>query len=255
MIELKHISKTFNRNSANAVVALQDVSLLIQEKSFIVVVGSNGSGKSTLLNALAGTVRIDEGQVMINGADITRLRDYERSKWVARIFQNPLTGTSPELTVLENFRLASLRTQPKGFQIGTGEKFRQMVREKLYMLGLGLENKLDQSMGSLSGGQRQALTLLMAIMSDRGSGAESKILLMDEPTAALDPKTAELVLKIADRIIREYSLTALYVTHQLKDALNYGDRIIRMDGGKIVQDLSHEAKSKLTIAQVYEWFE
>ena len=255
MIEIKHVWKTFNRDSAEPIVALQDVSLVIAEKSFVVVVGSNGSGKSTLLNALAGTVRVDEGQILINGIDITRLADYRRSQWIARIFQNPLTGTSSELTVLENFRLAALRTQPKKFQVGTGEKFRQTVREKIYMLGLGLESKLDQVMGTLSGGQRQALTLLMAVMPfNHGGVDETKILLMDEPSAALDPKTSELILKIAQRIIREFNLTVVFVTHQLKDALQYGDRIIRLNQGKIEQDLSNDSKAKLTIGEVYEWF-
>ncbi len=249
MIELKHISKTFNRNTSDPVVALRDLSLTIAEKSFVVVVGSNGSGKSTLLNALAGTIRVDEGEILIDGIDITKLSDYQRSKWVARVFQNPMTGTAPELTVLENFRLASLRTQSKGFRIGTGEKFKQLVKEKIYMLNLGLENKITQPMGTLSGGQRQALTLLMAVMD------ETKILLMDEPTAALDPKTSELILQLAGKIIREFHLTVLFVTHQLKDALHYGDRIIRMNEGSIAEDLSNESKSKLKIDEVYRWFE
>lgn len=259
MIELKHLRKTYGIKTSNPTLALDDVSLSIPVKSFVVVVGANGSGKTTLLNALAGTVQVDEGAVMINGVDVTRKADYKRSKWVARIFQNPLTGTSPELTVFENFRLASLRLQTKKLTIGTDAKFRQQVREKIYVLGLGLENKLDQMMGTLSGGQRQALTLLMAVMpwrsGDYSEDEHAKLLLMDEPTAALDPKTAELVMKTADRIIREYNLTVLFVTHQLKDALAYGDRIIRMESGKIAQDLSRDSKSKLTIGDVYGWFE
>ncbi len=255
MIELRHISKTYNRNTPNAVVALQDVSLVIPEKSFVVVVGSNGSGKSSLLNVLAGTAMPDEGQIMINGKDITQLSDYRRSKWVARIFQDPLTGTSHELTVLENFRLASLRTVTKKFQIGTGERFRQLVKEKINLLALGLENKLDQPMGTLSGGQRQALTLLMAVMPSQTGKGESGILLMDEPTAALDPKTSELILKLADRIISEFNLTVIFVTHHLKDVLHYGDRIISMDNGKITRDITGDSKLKLTIGEIYEWFE
>lgn len=249
MIELRNISKTFNRNDSNAVSALDDVSLTIREKSFVVVVGSNGSGKSTLLNVIAGTLSADKGQILIDNKELSRLPDYRRSKWVARIFQNPMTGTSPELTVLENFRLASLRTKPKKFQIGTGDSFRSMVKERIQKIGLNLEYKLDQPMGNLSGGQRQALTLLMASMD------ETKILLMDEATAALDPKTSELILQVADRIIRESGLTVLFVTHQLKDALRYGDRIIRMNEGKIMQDYDKEAKARLTLADVYGWFE
>jgi len=255
MIELRNISKTYLRNTANAVNALQNISLTIPENSFVVVIGSNGSGKSTLLNALAGTVRVDEGNILIRGKDITSLKDYRRSKWVARIFQNPLMGTSPELTVLENFRLASLRTESKKFHIGTGEKFRKSVKEKILMLDLGLENKLDQPMGTLSGGQRQALTLLMAVMPADNGLDEPRILLMDEPTAALDPRAAELVLKMAEKIIRGYNLTVVFVTHQIKDALHYGNRIICMDQGKIVQDLEQERKSGLTLNEVYQWFE
>jgi len=258
VIELKHISKTYNRDSAAAVTALDDISLSLPEKSFTVVVGSNGSGKSTLLNVLAGTVRPDAGTILINGKDVTSLPDYKRSRWIARIFQNPLLGTSPELTVLENFRLASLRTQPKKFIIGTGDKFKKLVKEKINVLGLGLENKLDQPMGTLSGGQRQALTLLMAVMPGQMNAATGDgpgILLMDEPTAALDPKTSALILDISGRIINEFELTVLFVTHHLKDALNYGNRILSMSGGKIDLDLDQLAKSKLTLPEVYEWFE
>jgi putative ABC transport system ATP-binding protein len=254
VIELRNISKTFNRNSAGAVTALKDVSLFLPEKSFTVVVGSNGSGKSTLLNILAGTVRADAGNILINGMDVTHLPDYKRSKWVARIFQNPMMGTSPELTVLENFRLAAIRTQPKKFIIGTGNKFRKLVQEKISILSLGLENKVDQSMGTLSGGQRQALTLLMAVMPGE-LGDDTRILLMDEPTAALDPKTSTLILELAAKIIGEYKLTVLFVTHHLKDALNYGNRIVCMEEGRIVQDLDQSAKLKLTMPEVYQWFE
>jgi putative ABC transport system ATP-binding protein len=257
VIELKNISKTFNRNSASAVTAMRDVSLVIPEKSFTVVVGSNGSGKSTLLNILAGTVRPDEGSILINGKDVTHLADYQRSKWVARIFQNPLLGTSPELTVLENFRLASIRPQQKKFVIGTGNKFRKLVQEKINVLSLGLENKLDQPMGTLSGGQRQALTLLMAVMPGQINNAtadETRILLMDEPTAALDPKTSVLILELAGKIISEFNLTVLFVTHQIKDALQFGNRIVCMNEGRITRDLGQPAKSKLILADVYEWF-
>jgi putative ABC transport system ATP-binding protein len=254
VIELRNIYKTFNRNTPRAVPALKDVSLVIPENSFTVVVGSNGSGKSTLLNMLAGTVRADAGTIIINGKDVTLLPDYKRSKWVARIFQNPLMGTSPELTVLENFRLAAIRTQQKKFIIGTGNKFRKLVQERISILSLGLENKLDQSMGTLSGGQRQALTLLMAVMPGE-MGDDTRILLMDEPTAALDPKTSALILQLAGKIIGEFKLTVLFVTHHLKDALAYGNRIVCMDEGSIVQDLDQTAKSKLTLPEVYEWFE
>ena len=204
---------------------------------------------------LAGTAKPDDGQIMINGKDITHVSDFERSKWIARIFQNPMMGTSPELTVLENFRLASLRMEKKKFRIGTGEAFRKLVKEKITMLGLGLESKLDQPIGTLSGGQRQALTLLMAVMPVQTGKEESKILLMDEPTAALDPKTSALILELADKIIKEFNLTVIFVTHQLKDALRYGDRILSMEGGKVTRDLAYQSKIKLTVPELYGWFE
>ena len=249
MIELKNISKTFGWNSNATVPALQDVSLKLDNGSFTVVVGANGSGKSTLLNILAGTVKADTGAVLIDEKDITRSPDYRRSKWVARIFQNPLMGTAPDLSILENFRLASLRSEPKKLRIGTGAGFRNRVKDKIAILNLGLENKLDQPIGELSGGQRQALTLLMATMD------ESKILLMDEPTAALDPKMAAVILNLANDIIRESRMTALLVTHHLKDARTYGDRIIRMHEGKIANDLNRESKAKLGLPDLFRWFE
>lgn len=252
---MRQISKTYNVHSAEPVHALQEVSLVIPDRSFVVVVGPNGSGKSTLLNVLAGNIRPDAGQVILDGTDITALRDYERSKRMARIFQNPLTGTSPDLTVLENFRLAALRTGKKQFRIGTGEAFRKMVLEKVRMPGLGLENKIDQPMGALSGGQRQALTLLMAVMPVPEEQDKAGVLLMDEPTAALDPKSAVLILELADKIISEYNLTVILVTHQLKDALRYGNRILCMEGGRIARDLSGEAKVKLSLSEMYGWFE
>jgi putative tryptophan/tyrosine transport system ATP-binding protein len=249
MIEIRNISKTFNRGTANEAAALQSVTITIKESEFVVVVGANGSGKTTLLNAIAGTVEVDAGEILIDGKNIAALKDYERSRWIARIFQNPLQGTASELTVLENFRLASLRTKSKGLTIGTGEKFIQQAKEKISTLNLGLENKLNQPMGTLSGGQRQALSLLMAVMD------ETKILLMDEPTASLDPKTSELVLQIADKIIREYKLIALFVTHQLKDALKCGDRIILMQEGSIGRDISSAEKKGLQTTDIYNLYE
>jgi len=249
MIELRHIGKTYNRSTSDPVRALQDITLSISDSEFIVVVGPNGSGKTTLLNALAGTIQPDDGEILIDNADITRVKEFQRSRWIARIFQNPLMGTAPELTVLENFRLASLRTQSKGFQIGTGVKFESLVKEKISILNLGLENKISQPMGTLSGGQRQALTLLMAVMD------ETKILLMDEPTAALDPRTSQLILQLADKIIAKFKLTVLFVTHQLKDALGYGNRLMLMSDGKIIRNINKEEKQLLSIQDAYSWFE
>ena len=248
MISLNGISKTFSKGSPNEVNLLINFNLEINQNDFIIVVGSNGSGKSTLLNILAGVVRINEGSIVLDEKDITQSKDYKRSRWLARIFQNPLAGTAPDLSILENFRLASIRTGSKGLRIGTDKKFRAKVRDRIAVLNLGLENKLDQEMGSLSGGQRQALALLMAIMD------ETRLLLLDEPTAALDPRTSELIMNLADKVIKEYSLTALLVTHQIKDVVNFGNRVIQMKEGKIIRDLRKTEKEKLRIADINEWF-
>ena len=248
MIKLDNVTKTFNRGEANEVTALKNISLEIKEKEFVVLVGGNGSGKSTILNAISGNVIANSGKIFLEGTDVTRLKEYKRSKWIARIFQDPHSGTAPDLSILENFRLSSLRTQRKNLFIGTGKKFRQEVKEKISTLGLGLENRINRPMNSLSGGQRQALTLIMAVMS------EAKIILLDEPSSALDPKTAALVMKSAEEIIRKYELTALLVTHNIKDALLYGNRIIQMDDGKIVRDMGADHKNALTAGEVAEWF-
>lgn len=249
MIELQDVSKTFNRGTANEVQALRNINLTIKDSEFIVVVGPNGSGKTSLLNALAGTIEIDSGEISIDGKNITKLKDYERSRMISRVFQNPMQGTASELSILENFRLASLRAQSKKLRVGTGKDFSEKVKARIEILNLGLEKKLNQPIGTLSGGQRQALSLLMAVMD------ETKLLLMDEPTASLDPRTSESVLSIADRIIKEFNLRALFVTHQLKDALKYGSRIILMQEGKIVKDISSENKTALQSADIYKWFE
>ena len=249
MIELTHITKTFNRNTAIETKALQDINLHIHSGQFVVIVGPNGSGKSTLLNAIAGSISIDSGKIMIGENDVTGMKDFQRSKWIARIFQNPLLGTAPELSILENFRLASLRTQTKKLIIGTNAKFRKRVRDKISILNLGLENKPDQLMGTLSGGQRQALTLLMAVMD------ETRILLMDEPAAALDPKTSDLLMKLAEKIVRDFQLTGILITHHLKYALTYGDRLILMQHGQISKDADRNEKEKLNLHDLNAWFE
>lgn len=248
MIQLQQVSKTFNTGQINEIKALSEVSLEIQKQDFLVVVGANGSGKSTLLNAIAGTFKVDTGKIFIAEKEVTRLADYQRSKWIARIFQNPLLGTGPDLSVLDNFRLAALRTKRKGFRLGVNTKFKKEVKEKIALLEMGLENKLEQKMGTLSGGQRQALTLIMAIMD------EAKILLLDEPTAALDPKSAKNLMYRANQIIQEFQLTALLVTHHLPDAHQYGNRIIQMNGGKIVKDLAQNQKQKLSLDEIFHWF-
>lgn len=248
MIELKDVYKTFNKGQANEVKAVNGVSLLINEGEFVIIAGSNGSGKTTLLNLVAGSLLPTKGSMSLDGNDVSKLHDYQRSQWIARVFQNPLSGTAPDLSILDNFRLAAIRTKPKRFSIGVNESFKKDVKEKISLLGMGLEDKISQPMGTLSGGQRQALTLLMGVMDS------CKILLLDEPSAALDPRSAEVVMKTADRLIKQFALTAILITHNLKDAYNYGNRIIQMAEGSILRDLNKEKKKNLTQAQIFEWF-
>lgn len=249
MISIKHITKVFNKGKVNEVTAMQNVSLQINDSEFVVLIGSNGSGKTTLLNVIGGAEIPTSGVVEINNTNVTPLPEHRRSKWVARVFQNPYNGTAPDLTILDNFRLAALRTRQKKLSIGINAAFKQKVKEKIAMLGMGLENKIDQPIGSLSGGQRQALTLLMSIMDD------TNILLLDEPTAALDPRSAQVILNLADKLIKDFELTALLVTHNLKDAQQYGNRLVQMRQGKIERDINAEAKEKLLLQDMYGWFE
>jgi len=248
MITLQHITRVFNKGRVNEVTALRDVNLQINKGEFVVLIGANGSGKTTLLNIVAGSETCSSGIISINGADVTSLAEHQRSKWIARVFQNPFNGTAPDLTILDNFRLAALRAQSKKLSIGINGAFKKTVQEKIAMLGMGLENKINQPMGSLSGGQRQALTLLMSTMDN------TDILLLDEPTAALDPKSAQVVLTLADKIIKEYNLTAMFVTHNLKDAHQYGSRLIQMQEGKVLRDLNTQDKSNLQLTNLFEWF-
>jgi len=249
MIQVEAVSKTFNPGTVNEVKALDKLTLSIPTGQFLVVIGSNGSGKSSLLNLLSGGLKPDSGQIFLDKTLVSGLEEYQRSRWISHIFQNPLAGTAPDLSILDNFRLASIRTHPKSLFIGIHDTFRKKVQEKISLLGMGLENKLDKLMGTLSGGQRQALTLIMAIMDD------AKILLLDEPTAALDVKSARIVMETASRIIEEYSLSALLVTHNLRDVLQYGDRVIQMGEGRILKDILKSPGVELDIRDVYSWMD
>lgn len=249
MITIKKLHKTFNAGKPNQVNAVNGIDLQINAGDFVTIVGSNGSGKTTLLDIIAGSIRPTEGVINIDGQDATKLRDYQRSRWIARVFQNPLSGTSPDLSIVDNFRLASIRTRAKGLGIGVNETFKNQIKEKISTLGMGLEHKTAQTMGTLSGGQRQALTLLMSVMDS------CKILLLDEPTAALDPRSAHIVMKTADDLIRDYHLTAILITHNLKDAFTYGNRLILMGEGQILKDIGAEEKAVLTQNDLYKWFE
>ena len=248
MIDLNHIHKTFNQGQANQVNAVNGVDLHFGADEFVVIVGANGSGKSTLLDIVAGRVRPSSGSVHIDKMEVTKMPDYRRSQWIARVFQNPLSGTAPDLSIIDNFRLASIRTRPKGLSIGINETFKNQVRERISTLGMGLENKIEQPMGTLSGGQRQALTLLMSVMDS------CKILLLDEPTAALDPKSAQIVMKTADDLIKHYRLTAILITHNLKDAFTYGSRLMLMGEGRVQKDLDSRQKSALKQSDLFDWF-
>lgn len=249
MFQLQHVTKVFNVGKATEVAAVQDLTLRLQPQSFTVLVGANGSGKSTLLNLIAGSTYPDKGLVLLHDREIQRLPDYRRSRWIARVFQNPLLGTAASLSILDNFRMAALRRSTKWIRLGTGGTFRKRVADKVSTLGMGLENKLTQPMGTLSGGQRQALTLLMTVMAD------VEILLLDEPSAALDPRSAREVMEIASRLIAEDRLTALLVTHNINEALRYGTRLIQMENGTIIRDYDEEAKNALDHAAVVSWFD
>jgi len=248
MIGINNIHKVFNKGKANQVNAVNGINLQINDGEFVVMVGSNGSGKTTLLNLVSGSVIPTSGTISIDDHDVTNMPDYKRSEWIARVFQNPLSGTASDLSILDNFRLAAIRTKPKGLSIGVDDAFKKQVKEKIASLGMGLENKIAQPMGTLSGGQRQALTLLMSIMDS------CKVLLLDEPTAALDPRSAEVVMKTADKLIKDFKLTSILITHNLKDAYNYGTRIIQMGEGTILHDLDTDKKTQLKQSDLFDWF-
>ena len=248
MIKVAALNKVYNKGKANQVDAITNIDLSIADGEFLVVVGANGSGKSTLLNLIAGSVLPTSGTVTINGDDVTTLADYDRSQWIARVFQNPMSGTASELSILDNFRLAAIRTKAKGLSIGVSDVFKAKVRQTIATLGMGLEDKLEQSMGTLSGGQRQALTLLMSVMDS------CKVLLLDEPTAALDPRSAAVVMQIAQKLTEQFNLTTILITHNLKDAYTYGNRIIQMSEGQVIKDIDTYNKAKLKQADLFDWF-
>lgn len=240
MIRIDRLSKCFSRGTPDQVVALDDVSLDIGEGEFVVVIGSNGSGKSTLLNALAGSIRPDEGRIIIDDRDVTHLEEYRRAGFIGRVFQNPFSGTAPTMTIAENLRLADLRGLPKRIAIGLKSSEKERLRTRVAALGMDLENRLDAPIGLLSGGQRQALTLLMATLR------RPRILLLDEHTAALDPKSAEQVMRLTEETVTDHRLTTLMVTHDMDQAARFGSRLIMMHQGRIAFDVSGEEKQEVT---------
>ncbi len=248
MLEVKEIWKVFNAGTVNEKQALRGVSLTLNDGDFCTVIGGNGAGKSTLLNAVAGTWAVDGGSISIGGVDVTHLPDHKRAPYIGRVFQDPMLGTAPTMQILENLALAARRGQRRGLRWGVTKAEKEQYQEMLKNLDLGLEDRLTSKVGLLSGGQRQALTLLMASLK------KPKLLLLDEHTAALDPKTAAKVLELSDRIVAESHLTTMMVTHNMKDAIQHGNRLIMMYDGKIVIDVSGEEKKKLTVPQLLELF-
>lgn len=245
-IEIKNLDKTFFPGTNREQYALKNVSLDIKDGDFITILGGNGAGKSTFLNALAGSFSLDNGEILIEGRDISNIVEHKRAEFISRVFQNPLDGTAPRMTVAQNMSLALRRAKNRGFKLGTTKEDRKLFKELLATLDLGLEDRLDSEMGLLSGGQRQAIALLMATMTT------PKLLLLDEHTAALDPKTQKKIMELTRKKIEEKNLTALMITHNIQDAVKYGNRIIILHRGQIVRDINHEEKEKLNAKELYE---
>ena len=249
MLDIKHISKTFNPGTITEKVALTDVSLHLAPGEFVTVIGGNGAGKSTLMNSIAGTYPVDEGKIEIAGTDITRWPEHQRAKFIGRVFQDPMMGTAANMQIEENLAIAARRGKRPTLRWSSTAKNREHYRELLAGLHLGLEDRMESKVGLLSGGQRQALTLLMATM------AEPKLLLLDEHTAALDPKTAEKVLALTKSIVEKQHLTTLMITHNMRDALKFGNRLIMMFEGKILFDVPAEQKKNLQVKDLLAMFE
>jgi len=249
MLVLHDLHKTFNPGTVMRKMALAGVDLTLNKGDFVTVIGGNGAGKSTMLNAVAGTFQVDSGSIMIGGKDVTHLPEYRRAVFLGRVFQDPMTGTAASMNIEENLALAARRGQSRRLRWGITAKERTVYREKLASLDLGLESRMGSKVGLLSGGQRQALTLLMATLK------QPDLLLLDEHTAALDPKTAEKVLRLTRHLIRENGLTALMVTHNMKDALALGNRLIMMHEGRIILDLNEEEKQHMTVEDLLAQFE
>ena len=248
MLQVKNIFKTFNAGTINEKVALKGVDLHLKPGDFVTVIGGNGAGKSTLLNSVAGVFPVDEGQILIDGVDVTHLPEYKRAKFIGRVFQDPMMGTAATMQIEENLALAARRGKFRGLLPGITKAEREQYKEELKILDLGLEDRLTAKVGLLAGGQRQALTRLMATLQ------KPKLLLLDEHTAALDPKTAAKVLDVTQRIVERDNLTTLMITHNMRDAIAYGNRLIMMYDGVVLLDVSGEEKKNLTVEQLLELF-
>lgn len=249
MLKIEGISKTFGKGSINEKLAIDDLSLSVEKGDFVTVIGSNGAGKSTLMNCISGVYRIDAGRILLDGRDITRLPEYKRSKHIGRVFQDPLKGTAFDMTIEENLAIASSKNKSVGLQPGLSRKEREFFQEKLALLDMGLENRMKQKSKLLSGGQRQALTLFMAVIAD------PKLLLLDEHTAALDPSAAKKVLALTDEFSRSSGLCTLMITHNMKAALEHGNRTILMQDGRIVMELKGREREDMTVEKLVAQFE
>ncbi|MFI3141456.1 MAG: ABC transporter ATP-binding protein [Clostridia bacterium] len=249
MLEIKNVHKTFNTGTVNEKKALCGIDLFLEDGDFVTVIGGNGAGKSTILNALAGVFSIDEGQIIIDGNDVTKLPEYKRAKFLGRVFQDPMTGTAASMQIIENLAIAARRGKFRFLKPCVSAKEKEKYVKKLATLDLGLETRLSSKVGLLSGGQRQALTLLMATLQ------KPKLLLLDEHTAALDPKTAAKVLEVTDKIVKKDSITTIMITHNMKDAIKHGNRLIMMYDGKIIYDVRGEEKSQLKVTDLLKKFE
>lgn len=248
MLKLEHVYKTFNPGTVNQKTALNDLNLTLEDGDFVTVIGGNGAGKSTMLNAICGVWKPDGGKVVIDGVDVTNMPEYKRAKFLGRVFQDPMMGTASAMGIDENLALAARRGKRRGLGWGISKKEREQYRDLLATLDLGLEDRMTSKVGLLSGGQRQAVTLLMASLQ------QPKLLLLDEHTAALDPKTAAKVLALSDEIISRNRLTTLMVTHNMRDAIAHGNRLIMMHDGRIILDIAGEEKKKLTVENLLEKF-
>ncbi|WP_373210161.1 ABC transporter ATP-binding protein [Allofournierella massiliensis] len=248
MLELKNIYKTFNPGTVNEKRALQGLNLSLADGDFVTVIGGNGAGKSTMLNIISGAYTVDEGSISIGGVDVTRLPEYKRAPYIGRVFQDPMMGTAATMQIEENLALAARRGQRRGLRTGISRAEREQYRELLKILDLGLEDRLTSKVGLLSGGQRQALTLLMATLK------KPQLLLLDEHTAALDPKTAAKVLSATEQIVRRDNLTTLMITHNMRDAIAHGNRLIMLYDGRVVVDVRGEEKRRLTVEDLLEKF-
>ena len=248
MLKIENVYKTFNAGTVNEKVALKGLNLELKAGDFVTVIGGNGAGKSTMLNAITGVFGVDEGKILIDGVDVTHLPEYKRAQYIGRVFQDPMMGTAATMQIEENLALAARRGQNRGLRTGITKAEREEYREQLKILDLGLEDRMTAKVGLLSGGQRQALTLLMATLR------KPKLLLLDEHTAALDPKTAAKVLEATEKIVRKENLTTLMITHNMRDAIAHGNRLVMMYNGHVVVDVSGEEKKKLTVEQLLNLF-